>query len=160
MSRCGGSSARPSPYRRTHPALAYRRDGMHSRPPSTVGGAQLPSLPQQGGPPQRHHRVLSDVTACLFNISSGPVGLPAPNSAPDWTVYWNFPPFGAWGEFSRAINRIRQMALNSNSPKWPSGLILIGGPRIGREWPTAHQDLRGPRGAGGNSVLCSRKSKF
>jgi hypothetical protein len=60
MSRCGGSSPRPPPYRRTHPALACRRDGMRSRPPSPVGGAQLPSLPQQGGAPQRHHRVLSD----------------------------------------------------------------------------------------------------
>eukprot|EP01043_Picozoa_sp_COSAG02_P022899 COSAG02_NODE_1206_length_13888_cov_15.018130_5_plen_118_part_00 len=105
---------------------------MHSRPPSTVGGAQLPSLPQQGGAPQRHHRVLSDVTARLFNISSGPVGLPAPNSAPDCTVYWNFPPFGAQGEFSRAINRIRQIALNSNSLKLPFGMILIGGPRVER----------------------------
>ncbi len=63
------------------------------------------------------------------------IGLPAPNSAPDCTVYWNFLPLGAEGEFSRAINRIRQMALYSNSPKWPFGLILrilIGGLRIER----------------------------
>ena len=88
------------------------------------------------GAPQRHHRVLSDVTARLFNISEYQFGArrsPGPELSSrlyTCTVYWNFPPFGAQGEFSRAINRIRQIALNSNSPKLPFGMILIGGPRI------------------------------
>ena len=53
MSRCGGSSPRPPPYRRTHPAPACRRDGTYSRPPSPVCSYPLP--PQAGAAQERHH---------------------------------------------------------------------------------------------------------
>jgi len=56
--RCGGSSQAPPTLTPPHPpALAPGRHNMHSRPPSRSAGRSYHSRPQQGGAPQRHHRL-------------------------------------------------------------------------------------------------------
>ena len=50
----------------THPLRSRAVETARTAPAEPVGGAQLAFPPQQGGAPQRHHRI---VTAHLFKIS-------------------------------------------------------------------------------------------
>ena len=129
MSCCGGSSPMLPPTSAHPSALSYRRDGTHSRPPSRSAGRSYPPPPPQGGAPQRHHRCPSH----LYGETQAPgCKTPTGTFSGGGLGYRNFLPFGAQGEFSEPIIKIRQIALNSNSPKWPFGMILISGPRIER----------------------------
>ena len=129
MSCCGGSSPMLPPTSAHPSALSYRRDGTHSRPPSRSAGRSYPPPPPQGGAPQRHHRCPSH----LYGETQAPGCKTSTGTFSGGGLgYRNFLPFGAQGEFSEPIIKIRQIALNSNSPKWPFGMILISGPRIGR----------------------------
>jgi len=132
----GSGSSPMLPPTSAHPsALSYRRDGTHSRPPSRSAGRSYPPPPPQGGAPQRHHRCPSH----LYGETQAPgCKTPTGTFSGGGLGYRNFLPFGAQGEFSEPIIKIRQIALNSNSPKWPFGMILISGPRIERcieVWP-------------------------
>ena len=113
-----------------HPsALSYRRDGTHSRPPSRSVGRSYPPPPPQGGAPQRHHRCPSH----LYGETQAPGCKTSTGTFSGGGLgYRNFSPFGAQGEFSEPIIKIRQIALNSNSPKWPFGMILIRRSRVER----------------------------
>ena len=113
-----------------HPsALSYRRDGTHSRPPSRSAGRSYPPPPPQGGAPQRHHRCPSH----LYGETQAPGCKTSTGTFSGGGLgYRNFLPFGAQGEFSEPIIKIRQIALNSNSPKWPFGMILIRRSRVER----------------------------
>ena len=58
ISRCGRQLPR-APYPNPTPPCARVPPSRHTQPSAEpVGGAQLPSPPQQGGAPQRHHRWL------------------------------------------------------------------------------------------------------
>ena len=119
-----------------HPsALSYRRDGTHSRPPSRSAGRSYPPPPPQGEAPQRHHRCPSH----LYGETQAPGCKTSTGTFSGGGLgYRNFLPFGAQGEFSEPIIKIRQIALNSNSPKWPFGMILIRRSRVER----VHQSIR------------------
>ena len=117
LPRCGGSSRAPPTLPPHLPAPAFRRADTAVRRAGRRG-ARVARAPSS--------RAVTTHRPSLQN-----------QSAPDCTVYvlvpyWNFLQCGAQGEFSRPIIRIRQMTLNSNSPKWPFGMILIRRSRVER----------------------------
>ena len=79
------------------PTPPSRRDGTHSRPPSrSAGRSYPPPHPSRRGARVPCHRPSLQNQSVARRTDSGPA-----DSAPDCTVYWNFVPFGAQGEFSR-----------------------------------------------------------